>query len=264
MHCVYMYVCDTAGYCAKASVSCEKNRVFIHCISFPLLSLSLCPLQMAVSTPTSTAPTMSLSLAMSALPPSHPPSLPPSHLPPSLGSTAPLSAFPVLSQALPPPLSLSSASMPSQPPLLPTNPLHPLPPSSSNAAGMSQFMQGLQNALNPHQSTTNPFSNPLTVTPFTNPLTSMAAPLGNPPPSLPLLPTMYSYGPYGGVGGVPVVPSGPVGVGVVGGGPVSCSGGPGVIPTPSFPAHSLMPAYSSYIPPAMYPSHQINSTPSST
>ena len=199
--------------------------------------------QIAVSTPTSST---SPSLAMSSLqhaPPSLPPSLPHSNIPPSLGST-PLPAFPVLSQPLPPPSLTLSSSLPSHPPAPHT--------------GISQFMQGLQTALNPHQP---PFSNPLATAPFANPRTSIASSLGN--PSLPLLPTIYPYGPYGGVGGVPVVQSGPVSVGVVGGGPVNCGGGPGVLPTAPFPSHSLMPAYSTYLPPAMYPNNQIT-PPSST
>ena len=127
---------------------------------------------------------------------------------------------------------------------------------------MTQLMQGLHNVLNPHQSTPNPFSNHhLATAQFAAPLTSMAGSLANPPPSLPLLPTLYPYGPYGGVGGVPVVQSCPVSVGVVGGGPtVNCGGGPGVLPGAPFPSHSLMPAYSTYIPPTMYPSSQINTS----
>lgn len=199
----------------------------------------LSPLQIAVSTPTSST---SPSLAMGALqhtPPSLPPSLPHSNVPPSLGSALP--AFPVLSQPLPPPSLTLSSSLPSHPP--------------ASHTGMSQFMQGLQTALNPHQSS---FSNPLATAPFATPRTSVASSLGN--PSLPLLPTLYPYGPYGGVGGVPVVQSGPVSVGVVGGGPVNCGGGPGVLPTAPFPSSSLMPAYSTYLPPSMYP----NNPPSST
>ena len=208
------------------------------------------PLQIA-STPPSASSSPSLPLPA---PPSHTSSLlPPSNLP--LGTT-PLSAFPVLSQPLPPPplpsLSLSS-SLPSH---------HP---TSSNP-GMTHFVQGLQ-ALNQHQSSSIPFSNHLATasTRFGTSFTSVAGSLPNHAPSLPLLPTLYPYGPYGGVGGVPVVQSGPVSVGVMGGGPVNYgSGPPGVLPAGPFPSHSLMPTYSSYISPNMYPGNQINTTPPSS
>lgn len=186
---------------------------------------------------------------------SHTPSiLSTSNLPqPSLGSR-PLPGFPVLSQSLPIP-SISSSVLPSH------------PPTAHSNTGMTHFMQGLHNALNPHQSSSIPFSNHLgtATAPFANTLTSMAGSFTNPPPSLPLIPTIYPYSPYGGVGGVPVVQSGPVNIGVVGGGAINSSSGPGNLPTAPFPSHSLMPTYSSYhIPSTMYPNSQINSTPSST
>lgn len=224
--------------------------------------------QVPTSTPTSTVP--SLPPQGGDLVGTQPPLPAPSHLPPAptIDNTT-LSVFPILSQTLQQPISLaSSTAMHSQPSLRSTpNPLHPHPPTSN--AGMTQFMQGLhsiQTVFNPHQSSANLFTNPLTATPFGAPLTSMAGSLTHPAPSLPLLPTlpnMYSYGPYGGVGGVPVVPSGPIGVGVVGSGPASCNSGPGLLPGPPFPTPSLMPTYSSYLPPSMYPSHHIT-TPSST
>ena len=243
--------------CVQCACVCG-GRVWVYYNINDVIRLFVCV--QIVSSPPSASSTLSPSLAMSTLPPpppSHSPSLlPPSNLPPSLGTT-PLPAFPVLSQPLPPPplpsLSLSS-SLPS----------HTHTPSH----GMTQFMQGLHSALAPHQSSSIPFSNHHLATataPFGAPLTSMASSLTNPPPSLPLLSTLYPYGPYGGMGGVPVVQSCPVSVGVVGGGPtVNCGGSPGVLSTAPFPSHSLMPTYSTYIPPSMYPSNQMNASDSST
>ena len=216
--------------------------MYVYIIMY--IRFSCVPPQVA-RTPPSASSSLSPSLPL-PVPPSHSPSLlHPTNIP--LGTT-PLPAFPVLSQSLPPPSSSSSH-------------LHRAPNQ-----GMAHFVQGLQ-TLNPHQSTSLPFSNHLTsaTTPFGAPLTSVAGSLHNAPPSLPLLPTIYPYGPYGGVGGVPMVQGGPVSVGVVGSGPMNCgSGPPGVLPAGPFPSHSLMPTYSSYIPPGMYPGNQLNTTPPSS
>ena len=250
-----------AGHHHTSSHTTHQVCVWSMCVCVTLYVISFF-LQVA-STPPSASSTFSSSLPMPA--PSHSPSvLTPSNLSlPSLGTAPPLPAFPVLSQSLPPPLpSISTASLPSH---LAAHTAPPPPP-------MTQLMQGLHNALAPHQSSSIQFSNHLATAtnPFAaNTLTSMAGSFSNPSPSLPLLPAIYPYGPYGGMGGVPVVQSGPVNVGMVGGGPINGGGGgggggPGNIPAASFPSHSLMPAYSSYIPPAMYPGNQVNATPSST
>ena len=188
--------------------------------------------------------------------PQHQPSLGNNSLPP----LPPTGGYPVLTQQQPllPQPSISTSILSSHLPSVTAS-------SSSSGAGMTHFMQGLHNALNPHQSSSIPFSNHLgtgTVAPFANTLTSMAGSFTNPSPSLPLIPAIYPYSPYGGVGSVPVVQSGPVNIGVVGGSSINTNSSPGNLPTAApFPSHSLMPTYSSYIPSTIYPNNQ---TPSST
>ena len=218
-----------------------------------LLPLSSAPQvsRVAGSTPSSPAPSSGTPVAGSATllpsPSSHSPIPHPAHhlthrhLPHSLN--APLPSFSALSPSLQQNASLHNVA--SQPPtIFSSNLFQP----QSTQGGMTQLMQGLHNihnVLNPHQSTTAPFSNPLTSMAGSLPVHSTSLPL------LPTLPSMYPYNPYGGIPPMSVL-SAP---------PVSSVSGPARIGGASFAAPSLMAGYPSYVPPgAMYTSNQINTT----